>query len=196
MQRRRLLASAMLCLLPHALHACLAWQAVSALVRVVRWQPEASSDCAGAVLPLGTPRSAGRGRLEGQLPRAGYIRAVLEEGLPLEVFIEGGRSRDGRITLPRLGILSFVVDAFLDGRMDKARAQQGPPVHPHTPPRQTARARLYCVHPAFCGQAAVGWNALSVSLIRTATEDDHSQPALEEAMASPAPRRLRLCADW
>ncbi|KAK9841851.1 hypothetical protein WJX81_007257 [Elliptochloris bilobata] len=50
---------------------------------------------------------------------AGYIRAVLEEGLPIEVFIEGGRSRDGRITLPRLGILSFVVDAFLDGRMDK-----------------------------------------------------------------------------
>lgn len=39
----------------------------------------------------------------------------------MEVFIEGGRSRDGRITLPRLGILSFVVDAFLDGHMAKAR---------------------------------------------------------------------------
>lgn len=39
----------------------------------------------------------------------------------MEVFIEGGRSRDGRITLPRLGILSFVVDAFLDGHMEKAR---------------------------------------------------------------------------
>ena len=39
----------------------------------------------------------------------------------MEVFIEGGRSRDGRITLPRLGILSFVVDAFLDGSMGKAR---------------------------------------------------------------------------
>ena len=52
--------------------------------------------------------------------RAAYIRAVLEEGLPMEVFIEGGRSRDGRITLPRLGILSFVVDAFLDGSMGKA----------------------------------------------------------------------------
>ena len=39
----------------------------------------------------------------------------------MEVFIEGGRSRDGRITLPRLGILSFVVDAFLDGGMHKAR---------------------------------------------------------------------------
>ncbi len=38
----------------------------------------------------------------------------------MEVFIEGGRSRDGRITLPRLGILSFVVDAFLDGHMKKA----------------------------------------------------------------------------
>ena len=175
MQRRRLLASAELCLLRHAMHACLAWRAVSALVRVARWQPEASSECAGAVWALGAPRSADRVRLEGQPPRAGYIRAVLEEGLPLEVFIEGGRSRDGRITLPRLGILSFVVDAFLDGRMDKASAQQGPHVHPHAPPADRLRVRV-CAERTLCGQAAAGWGAPSVNLLRTAYEEDHHSP--------------------
>jgi len=157
------------------MHACLAWRAVSALVRVARWQPEASSECAGAVWALGAPRSADRVRLEGQPPRAGYIRAVLEEGLPLEVFIEGGRSRDGRITLPRLGILSFVVDAFLDGRMDKASAQQGPHVHPHAPPADRLRVRV-CAERTLCGQAAAGWGAPSVNLLRTAYEEDHHSP--------------------
>jgi hypothetical protein len=43
------------------------------------------------------------------------VRALLEEGHSLEFFIEGGRSRDGRVNSPKLGILSYVVDAVLDG---------------------------------------------------------------------------------
>lgn len=42
-----------------------------------------------------------------------YVRKVLAEGHNLEVFIEGGRSRTGKLLPPKLGILSMVVDAGL-----------------------------------------------------------------------------------
>jgi len=40
-----------------------------------------------------------------------YIRKVLVEGWNLEVFIEGGRSRTGKMLAPKLGILTMIVDA-------------------------------------------------------------------------------------
>lgn len=42
---------------------------------------------------------------------AQYIRKLLKEGYPLELFIEGGRSRTGRTFFPRFGLLNYVVDA-------------------------------------------------------------------------------------
>ncbi|GAB4821238.1 hypothetical protein N2152v2_008284 [Parachlorella kessleri] len=63
-------------------------------------------------------RRTTRGAKDGALYKrvlAGYVRALLEEGHSLEFFIEGGRSRDGRVNAPKLGILSYVVDAVLDG---------------------------------------------------------------------------------
>ena len=42
-----------------------------------------------------------------------YIRKVLHEGHSLEVFVEGGRSRTGKLLPPKLGILSMIVDAGL-----------------------------------------------------------------------------------
>jgi glycerol-3-phosphate O-acyltransferase len=42
-----------------------------------------------------------------------YVRKVLLEGHNVEVFIEGGRSRTGKLLPPKLGILSMVVDAGL-----------------------------------------------------------------------------------
>ncbi len=42
-----------------------------------------------------------------------YIRRLLKDGLPLEFFIEGGRSRTGKLLPPKLGLLSIVVDAAL-----------------------------------------------------------------------------------
>ena len=50
---------------------------------------------------------------------AGYITAVLEAGAPLEMFIEGGRSRDGRILPPKQGLLSLILDAVLDADLPK-----------------------------------------------------------------------------
>jgi glycerol-3-phosphate O-acyltransferase len=42
-----------------------------------------------------------------------YIRRLLKDGWPLEFFLEGGRSRTGKLLAPKLGILSIVVDAAL-----------------------------------------------------------------------------------
>jgi glycerol-3-phosphate O-acyltransferase len=44
-----------------------------------------------------------------------YLRHVLDEGFPLEFFIEGTRSRTGKLLYPRFGILSWLVQACLDG---------------------------------------------------------------------------------
>lgn len=48
-----------------------------------------------------------------------YIRKVLVEGWNLEVFIEGGRSRTGKLMPPKLGILTMIVDAALKLRGHK-----------------------------------------------------------------------------
>jgi len=42
-----------------------------------------------------------------------YVRRVLKEGSALEFFLEGGRSRTGKLLPPKLGLLSLVVDAAL-----------------------------------------------------------------------------------
>ncbi len=48
-----------------------------------------------------------------------YVSYLVREGFPQEFFIEGGRSRTGRTLSPKLGMLSWNIDAFLDsGRRD------------------------------------------------------------------------------
>jgi glycerol-3-phosphate O-acyltransferase len=42
-----------------------------------------------------------------------YMRRIVREGYPLEFFLEGGRSRSGKVLSPKLGLLSIVVDAAL-----------------------------------------------------------------------------------
>jgi glycerol-3-phosphate O-acyltransferase len=42
-----------------------------------------------------------------------YVRRLLKDGSPLEFFLEGGRSRTGKLLPPKLGLLSLVVDAAL-----------------------------------------------------------------------------------
>lgn len=41
-----------------------------------------------------------------------YIEKLLEEGFNLEFFIEGGRSRSGKLLYPKMGIMSYLFDAF------------------------------------------------------------------------------------
>ncbi|MBK6459457.1 MAG: 1-acyl-sn-glycerol-3-phosphate acyltransferase [Myxococcales bacterium] len=44
-----------------------------------------------------------------------YIRRLILDGVSLEVFLEGGRSRTGKLLSPKLGLLSMVVEAALGG---------------------------------------------------------------------------------
>jgi glycerol-3-phosphate O-acyltransferase len=47
-----------------------------------------------------------------------YMRRLLKDGWPLEFFLEGGRSRTGKLLPPKLGLLSIVVDAVLGAEGD------------------------------------------------------------------------------
>jgi glycerol-3-phosphate O-acyltransferase len=44
-----------------------------------------------------------------------YVHAVLQEGHSIEQFIEGGRSRSGKLLMPKLGLLSILLTALHNG---------------------------------------------------------------------------------
>lgn len=44
-----------------------------------------------------------------------YITFLIKEGYTQEFFIEGGRSRTGKMLNPKLGMLSMIIDAYLHG---------------------------------------------------------------------------------
>jgi glycerol-3-phosphate O-acyltransferase len=46
---------------------------------------------------------------------AEYLHTVLEEGYSVEQFIEGGRSRTGKLLIPKLGLLSILLNAQKNG---------------------------------------------------------------------------------
>jgi glycerol-3-phosphate O-acyltransferase len=43
-----------------------------------------------------------------------YVKALLQEGHPIEFFIEGGRSRNGKLVFPKTGFLSILLQAHKD----------------------------------------------------------------------------------
>ena len=47
-----------------------------------------------------------------------YIHKLLEEGFNIELFIEGGRSRSGKVLIPKLGFLTILLNAFRNGACD------------------------------------------------------------------------------
>lgn len=52
---------------------------------------------------------------------AEYINKLLEEGFNIELFIEGGRSRTGKLLMPKLGLLSILLNAYKNGACDDLR---------------------------------------------------------------------------
>jgi 1-acyl-sn-glycerol-3-phosphate acyltransferase len=49
-----------------------------------------------------------------------YLDTMLQKGYNLECFIEGTRSRTGKLLQPRFGILSFLLDSVMSGRVEDA----------------------------------------------------------------------------
>jgi glycerol-3-phosphate O-acyltransferase len=49
---------------------------------------------------------------------ARYLKIILKEGYPIEFFIEGGRSRTGKMVMPKYGLLSMVVQSYNEGIRD------------------------------------------------------------------------------
>ena len=47
-----------------------------------------------------------------------YIDYLIEKRFSLEWYIEGGRSRSGKLLPPRFGLLAYVVDAYRRGKSD------------------------------------------------------------------------------
>lgn len=47
-----------------------------------------------------------------------YVRKLLEEGFNMEFFIEGGRSRTGKLLHPKLGLLSILLNAYKEDACD------------------------------------------------------------------------------
>ncbi len=44
-----------------------------------------------------------------------YIKTLVSEGYSIEFFIEGGRTRTGKLALPKLGFLNYLMDAIDEG---------------------------------------------------------------------------------
>jgi len=44
-----------------------------------------------------------------------YVKTMIKSGYSLEFFIEGGRSRTGKLVLPKIGLLNMILRAFYDG---------------------------------------------------------------------------------
>ncbi|MCX8123033.1 MAG: 1-acyl-sn-glycerol-3-phosphate acyltransferase [Spirochaetes bacterium] len=44
-----------------------------------------------------------------------YVKTIISEGYTIEFFIEGGRSRTGKVAFPKLGFLSYITEAIDEG---------------------------------------------------------------------------------
>ncbi|QVM07733.1 hypothetical protein D8B26_002424 [Coccidioides posadasii str. Silveira] len=64
-------------------------------------------------------RSFGNDPLYHTLVQA-YVDTLLSNGYNFECFVEGGRSRTGKLLPPKYGILSFLLDSVSSGRVDDA----------------------------------------------------------------------------
>lgn len=64
-------------------------------------------------------RSFGDDQLYSTLVQA-YIDTLLQNGYNLECFVEGGRSRTGKLLPPKFGILSYMLDSVVGGRVSDA----------------------------------------------------------------------------
>ncbi|MDO9515441.1 MAG: 1-acyl-sn-glycerol-3-phosphate acyltransferase [Syntrophales bacterium] len=62
-------------------------------------------------------RSIGGNALYGEA-LAKYVKTLLAEGFPIEFFIEGGRSRTGKMVMPKYGLFSMIMQAYREAGFD------------------------------------------------------------------------------
>ncbi|QIW99357.1 hypothetical protein AMS68_004875 [Peltaster fructicola] len=62
-------------------------------------------------------RSFGNDKLYSTVVQA-YMDTLLQNGFNFECFIEGGRSRTGKLLQPKFGILSFILESVMSGSVD------------------------------------------------------------------------------
>lgn len=49
---------------------------------------------------------------------AKYVKTLLAEGFPIEFFIEGGRSRTGKMVMPKYGLFSMIMQAYRESHFE------------------------------------------------------------------------------
>ena len=54
-----------------------------------------------------------------------YLAHLVSQRRPLQWFIEGTRSRTGKLGPPRLGLLVYIADAYRDGRIEEPAVSLG-----------------------------------------------------------------------
>ena len=55
-----------------------------------------------------------------------YVKQLLRNRYPQEFYLEGGRSRTGKLLFPKTGLFSMEVDAWLEGRARTSSSCQSP----------------------------------------------------------------------
>ena len=111
-----------------------------------------------------------------------YLTFLIREGYTQEFFIEGGRTRTGKMLQPKLGMLSAIVNAFVAGRA--ARPLPGSGLDPlrsrrrrkrRTRARSRARRRSGSRSARCCGRAASCRSASAPSTSATACRSRSSE---------------------
>lgn len=120
-----------------------------------------------------------------------YVGYVVEKRFNLSWSIEGTRSRTGKMLPPKLGLMSYVADAYLDGRSDDILLQGfrfasiSCTRSPNTPPTRVARRR----RPKVCAGSTTS------SRRRGNATSARSTFASRSGLDAPVPRRTARRAD-
>ncbi len=137
-----------------------------------------------------------------------YIDYLIEKRFSLEWYIEGGRSRSGKLLPPRFGLLAYVVDAYRRGKSEDVLPDPGVDRLRPDPGRRRLRRRaarrrqaareLRLVPAAWCAACAAA-TATSTSASasrcrwrrRSGRPDPHAAPNPDEQNLDAAEARLR-----
>jgi len=106
-----------------------------------------------------------------------YTQRLLLDGYPIEFFVEGTRSRSGKMIHPRMGLLSIIADLFFEN-------------NPKTPERRTPCSRKQSE------LADVHFVPIAISYEKVVEESQHVNELMGESKRKPSLRGLLAAAHW